>query len=258
MPAPPSGKKDHWLPQFYLRYFAIPGWVKKEHAEIWQTDLETGTCSRKKIRDVAYGTEFYSFDDSSGKWSRKVDDALTLLENRVAPFYAELVEGKRDPKTEPRRRSLIALLISTILWRTPDQEQKSAETHQRLQEIFNSVPKSSTGRPLVSYVFNGLLMVPVDTSDYHAWNRDDENTLKQIFAEHILELARDFAKKLFNKRWIILTTDKPVFLTTDSPFFKVDGDGVSCGVETPDAMIFFPLSPTHMLLMAERKAGGTR
>ena len=45
-----------------------------------------------------------------------------------------------------------------------------------------------------------------------------------------------------------------MFFTGDAPLIKIDGDGVECGIDTPGAMLFFPLSPSRMLFMTDRVA----
>jgi hypothetical protein len=107
--------KDHWLPQFYLREFAIPGFTRKQDAEIWLTDLNSETCSIKKIQDIAQEAHFYSFIDANGKPSRRIDDKLPDLEDRASRAFriiarggAEAAEHCRGPK---RRRVWIAPVL---------------------------------------------------------------------------------------------------------------------------------------------------
>jgi len=250
-----SKVKDHWLPQFYLREFAIPGFTRKQDAEIWLTDLDSETCSVKKIQDVAQEAHFYSFIDANGKPTRRIDDKLTDLEDRASRAFRIIARGSADLNQHVAMKRLLALFLATILLRTPEQQQKTLEQHQRLRQRFNNAPKSSSGRPLVDYVFQGTLWVPLDTSDYHEWNKDDEGTLKRLFSEQIEVLGRPLADQLFFKRWVIFQTDQPVFFASDAPLIKIDDKGVPCGINSPDAMIFFPISPSRLLYLENRKQG---
>ena len=216
---------------------------------------KSGICPKHKVKDVAYGTEFYSFDDANGVWSRDVDDKLTLLENHTAPAYKALVVGKRDFNKDPSLKKVLAFLIAATLLRTPDQQQKSTEDHQRLKRVFDKLPKSSSGKPQLTWAFTGLLYVPVDTSDYHEWNRNDQNTRKQLFGEKLRALAGSFAEKLFNKCWHVFTTDQPGLITTDVPVVKLDDDGSPSGIDVPGTTIYFPLSSSQMLTMTDPKPG---
>lgn len=244
--------KDHWLPQFYLREFAIPGWIRKQDAEIWVTDLDGETCSRQKIQDVAQNAHFYSFIDANGKPSRRIDDKLTDLENRASRAFRIIAGGTVDLNTAPAMKQLLALLLATTLLRTPDQQQKTAEQHRQLRQHFDRVGKSSTGRPLLDYVFQGTLWVPIDTADYHEWNKDDEETVKRLFSEQIEVLGKPFADRLFVKRWVVFQTDQPVFFTSDAPLVKIDQAGNPCGIDNPNAMLFFPIGPSRLLYMEAR------
>ena len=247
--------KDHWLPQFYLREFAIPGFTRKQDAKIWVTDLDSETCSIQKIQNVAQEAHFYSFVDAKGKPSRRIDDKLTDLEDRASRAFRIIAKGSADLNKCSAMKHLLALFLATTLLRTPDQQRKTVKQHQQLRQRFNNAPKSSSGRPLVGYVFQGTLWVPLDTSDYHEWNKDDEETLKRLFSEQIEVLGKPLADQLFLKRWIIFQTDQPMFFTSDAPLVKIDDKGVPCGINSRDAMIFFPISPSRLLYMEDRKQG---
>jgi hypothetical protein len=247
--------KDHWLPQFYLREFAIPGFTRKQDAEIWVTDLDSESCSIKRIQDVAQEAHFYSFVDAKGKPSRRIDDKLTDLEDRASRAFRIIARGSADLNQSIAMKQLLSLFLATILLRTPDQQQKTIEQHQRLRDIFDAAPKSSSGRPLVDYVFQGALWVPLDTSNYFEWNSDDEETLKRLFAEHIEVLGRPLANRLFSKRWVVFHTNQPVFFTSDAPLIKIDDQGAQCGIDSPNAMLFFPISPSRLLYMEDRQQG---
>lgn len=244
--------KDHWLSQFYLRNFAITGYTKNQNAKIWITDLRKGTCSREKVREVAQEKHFYSFRGDNGNLSRRVDEKLTWLEDKASVAYVKLLEGKVAPGTWPSAKALLALFIATTFWRVPGQRRKTSETHQLLRDFFDKVPKTSSGRPLAGYVRLGTLFVPYDTSDYLAWNKSDENTLQQLFAEKIEALGRDTASRLFEKRWVIFQADRPVLFTGDAPLIKIDEKGNEAGIDTAE-LLFFPLSSSHVLHMVDRK-----
>jgi len=245
--------KDHWLPQFYLREFAIPGWPRKQDAEIWVTDLDSETCSIQKIQDVAQEAHFYSFIDANGKPSRRIDDKLTNLEDRASRAFRIIARGSADLNNATAMKQLLALFLATILLRTPDQQQKTAEQHRRFRQHFDKAAKSSSGRPLVDYVFQGTLWVPLDTADYHEWNKEDEETLKRLFSQQIEVLGKSLADRLFLKRWIVFQTDQPVFFTSDAPLVKIDDEGIPCGIDSPNAMLFFPISPSRLLYMEDRQ-----
>src|SRR4051812_16713869 len=57
---------QHWLPQFYLRRFGVPGWRDKKNAKIWVMDTETGGLEEQKIRNVAATGFLYSHVKDDG------------------------------------------------------------------------------------------------------------------------------------------------------------------------------------------------
>ena len=214
------------------------------------TDLRSATHLNERIQDVAQERHGYSIVDGQGKLCRRVDNKLTKVENDASRAYAKIVEGNVGPTEWPETKSWVALFLATMLWRVPEQRRRTSEIHQKLRATFDKYPKSSSGRPLVSYVPVGSLLLPIDTTDYHTWNSATE---QELFAEKIEVLSWPTAERLFEKRWIVGCVDQPLCFTGDTPLIKVDEQGDECGIDSPGAMILFPLSPSRVLFMTDRR-----
>lgn len=77
-----SGPRNQdWLPQFYLRRFAVPGYRDKKNAKIWVMNVETGEVASCKVRNVAAEDFLYSHVKPDGSRCFKVEKHLAEMES---------------------------------------------------------------------------------------------------------------------------------------------------------------------------------
>ena len=243
---------QHWLPQFYLRRFAVPGWRDKKNAKIWVMDSETGELQDRKIRDVAAAEFLYSHVKQDGARCFRVENHLAELETMIARLYPRIADGYPDLTSAWGMKKLSALFIATLLLRHPDMESDTHEMHRRMVGMYEAAPKGADGRPLVSHIFQDGKPFELDTSDYEEYKAADANRLKQMFADQIRPIARNITDLIFKKRWAFLCTDKPVFFTSDKPVIRQHHERKTFGIGTPGVHLWFPISPTRMLWMTDR------
>src|SRR6266496_2479107 len=247
-----ANRIQHWIPQFYLRYFAVPGFRSKKNAKIWVMDANTGDVRKEKVHAVA-STEFlYSHDKGDGTRCYRVENELAELETIIARLYPLIADGYPDLYAAWGIKKFAALFIITLMLRHPQMEYETREMHRRMLDIYERVPKNTQGRPQVSHIFQNGKAFELDTSDYEEYKAADENRLKQMFAEQIRPLAVNLTDLLFRKRWAFLCTDAPVFFTSDKPVAKVHPDRRTFGIGTPGVHLYFPVTPTRMLWMSDR------
>lgn len=243
---------QHWLPQFYLRRFAVPGWRDKKNAKIWVMDTETGELAERKVREVAAMEFLYSHIKKDGALCFRVEKHLADLETMIARLYPRIADGYPDLASAWGMKKLSALFIATLLLRHPDVETETHEMHRRMVDMYEAAPKGGDGRPLVSHIFQNGKAFELDTSDYEEYKAADANQLKQMFAGQIRPIARNITDLLFKKRWAFLCTDEPVFFTSDKPVIRQHHGRKTFGIGTPDVHLWFPISPTRMLWMTDR------
>jgi hypothetical protein len=245
-------QNQHWLPQFYLRHFAVSGWRDKKNAKIWVMDVKTREIDQRKVREVA-ATEFlYSHVKEDGARCFRVEKHLAELETMIARFYLRIAEGYPDLTAAWGMKKLAALFIATLILRHPDVEEDTHEMHRRMVQMYEAAPKDADGRPLVSHILHDGKPLELDTSDYEEYKTADANRLKQMFAEQIRPIARNITDLIFKKRWAFLCTDEPVFFTSDRPVIRQHYERKTFGIGTPGVHLWFPVTPTRMLWMTDR------
>jgi len=243
---------QHFVPQFYLRRFAIPGFSDRKKAKIWVTEVESGNVFTKKVENIAAEDFLYSHKRPDGTRCFNTETKLSELENLVARFYDRFVDGVPDLSQSWGMKKFLSLFVATLMTRHPDQELKTRQVHAKMVEILEQVPKDSEGIPLVDTFIHKGKAYPFDTSGYHEYVAADENRLKEAFADQVLPVAQSIVDDLFNKRWAILCTEQPAFFTSDRPVKTVNTERQVFGTRTPGTQIFFPISPKRMLWMMDR------
>lgn len=73
-----------------------------------------------------------------------------------------------------------------------------------------------------------------------------------MFIEAIRSQATSLAEALMEKRWSVVLADYPAFVTTDTPVVLVNEEHTRFGARTPGMKVFFPLTPTRLLVMDDR------
>jgi Protein of unknown function (DUF4238) len=246
-----NAKNQHWVPQFYLRRFAVPGWRDKEKAKIWVMDIATGKTTIRKIREIASEEFLYSHVKIDGSRCFQVEEQLSEIETMTARFWGRLVDGFPDLSAAWGIKKLAALFIGSLVLRHPDVETVTRGIHGEIVSIHDRLPKDAKGRPAVSHIFENGEAFEFDNSDYDEFKAADPNRFKQMFAEQIRPVAMKMAEVLFAKRWAFFCTDHPSFFTSDKPVIAQHPVVRKFGVETPGVNLWFPISPTRMLWMSD-------
>jgi len=85
-----------------------------------------------------------------------------------------------------------------------------------------------------------------ESTEYKSWGKEDH---ERFFNDLILSETGNVAKELLKKRWSVVFSEVEQFVTSDRPVSIKNRGGFDCGINTPGAVITFPLSPTRTLMM---------
>jgi hypothetical protein len=133
---PPKGRRDHIVPQGFLRGFLAPS----QHPKLGRLqvyELPTGPWQERTTEEVCYKVGFYDYSDPTSA-DATADEAFHDLENKITPIR----EGIREAKYlnwERHRDDLVAffqmLRARSVLFRAQvSAEQKSAGSYLQIKE----------------------------------------------------------------------------------------------------------------------------
>lgn len=234
-----KSKRNHWVPQVYLKLFAAD---QPKRAKIWTFGKTGGDPELKPIKRVAVKFYLYTPIASSGQRDYRFEQKLSEIERIMGySFWKEIANGYVDFNHQSIRKG-IALMMAVMLLRNPKQFRKFQAQHQnmvRMLKSFDSLPDQ---------VEVGGKVYDLDTKDWEKYSSLDENNQKELWI-NIIKDARSYALDLMKMRWSVLCVDTPLYITTDNPVAILHPDLSFKGIRNPMTTIMFPLSPTRVLYL---------
>lgn len=248
-------KHQHWVPQFYLRYFATPESRHTDQPRVWIFSISQDSHKEELtlVRNVCGKRYLYSPLEKDGERHWDLEDKLGDLETLLGKIWPVLIDGQLDLANEYVRKG-ISLFTAVMYVRNPEVRKQVELTHQRLLQFFDSMPKNQHGIPLVSGIEHKGRVHQFDPSgwpEFQAWSKDDHDS---FFADIVQSEAMHIAGLLMKKRWSIVCANHDAFVTSDCPVSLHHEIREKVGFGTDGATIMFPLSPRRMLVMDDLHA----
>ena len=128
-------KKQHFIPQFYLR-----GFLLDKTKKIWVYDKNKRKWWESRIQSIGYQKKIYNIE-ADGVEPDALEYAFAQLESEFAPVLNKIIGGKELPKENPDYSILINFIVLTIL-RNPKSIKKYKEfIDQTWKNILKSLSK---------------------------------------------------------------------------------------------------------------------
>jgi hypothetical protein len=247
----PRAKNQHWVPQFYLRYFAMSDTVETDEPKAWifSKRNEDGDPVVTNIKNVATGRYLYSPKNDDGSRDWETEEKFQQLESLLATLWPSLANGFVDLGDDSTLRRILALFIATLYLRNRARLRDVKDVHRRLVDFYETIPKDKEGNPLVMEIEYRDKTMPFDTLAYREYKNADADDIRRMFVGQIRSNAIWLAESLLKKRWSVVFSETPVFITTDHPVTIAHTERERFGFKTEGTVVFFPLSPTRILLM---------
>ncbi len=150
------------------------------------------------------------------------------------------------------RTIVIALFLSIMHLRHPNEFKSCEHIHRKMVEWFKSFPKDYLGRPAVDSIVIGGRPYKIDSSDWEKYENWVKNDHHIFFTDAIKSQATRLAEIMCKKRWSVIFSNDPVFITSDKPLSKCHESKEVFGFNTEGTIINFPLSPTRLLVMDDK------
>ncbi len=248
-------KNQHWVPRFYLRYFATPETYSTKEPQVWIffKDENDGNESITNIKNICAERYLYSPKDDTGRRSWDLETKLGRLETTLSRFWKELAEGFVNLDNQTIRKGL-SLFIATMYLRHPETLKEEVKIYKKLISLFEQAPMRSDGTPNIESIeINGEIF-DIDThgwNKYRSWGTDEH---RRFFADQIQYQATYLADILMKKRWSIIYTKFNQFITSDKPVLKQHREKQIFGFGTEGTIIIFPISQRRLLVMDDLHA----
>ena len=235
-------KRNHWVPQSYLRAFAAD---PDRREKIWRFSKEAGHPELKPIAKVAYRHYLYAPKDSAGQRDYSFEVQLSRLEQWFGEKPWQLLLTEFLDLGNSTVRKMASLLAAVLYLRNPRSLDFSSHLHRTLVDFLKDLPELPQ-----SFEHNGK-RYSVDTSDWERFRESDDEELKKNWIATVKE-ASWLAELLMSMRWSIVLSDTQGFITSDHPVTVTHPSLSFRGFKDPDTIVIFPLSPSRLLVMDHR------
>jgi len=228
-------KKQHYVPQFYLKKFVCKSNSPKIEPYLW---IHENDVKKKKAPvNAAHKSYFYTVD-TEGIDKNYVEDLLGVIEGETKPILDRILSLGINAITNPERY-IFAKFLSFMLSRTP-----------KMRELDESILSCS----IKSHIFNNMKREDIP-SRFKNMSEDsviellneDLNIPKEALIGMALNFSVDCIPEFNARNWCLLHTNGICFITSDHPVVllnqHVDSDKYLPGLRMKTTDFIFPLSP---------------
>jgi hypothetical protein len=240
-PSMQKKKKNHFVPQSYLRPFAAD--AKRE--KIWVLSKADGPAILKPIEKVAVRFYLYTPANEKGIRDYAFEDKLASLEQMFGlAGWGAISAGYVDLSTETMRKSL-GLLTAVMILRNPRNFEDWQTLHKRQVSFYAGLPSLPDTIEMKGKVYE------IDKDSWPAFRDASPDDVKRMWLEQVGSGVW-LAEILMKMRWGMFASETPAFITTDNPVAISHPSLHNMGLSNPDTIVTFPLSPTRVLFMDNR------
>jgi hypothetical protein len=221
-----TARRDHYLPQGYLRGFIDPA-RRKQPKPLWCLDLQTNRWRERSAKEIGYIDGFYDFATENTS-AEHPDLTFKYLENNFPLIRARII--REGFASWLQHKEFLLAYMQMLRARSPlffDQWNAHAQTMQvaKIVKVLHDPIKGD------GVQHDGLrAMTKAEIQDW---------TIGQMRAE-----IKKGADWLSNFHWALRYTDSPndPVITSESPFVSIGtspDDGTS--MTHPETLIYFPI-----------------
>jgi len=244
-------KRQHYLPQFYLK-----GFTKEE--KLWVYDREKNEFRIQTPLNTAIEKDYYSFIDNKGEKNKSIEKMLANIEGRVVPVFDKI---SKQENLSVEDKGIMSLFLSFFIYRVPEFQKLSDEIAHKISEITikNLISsKEQAAKWIKNYEKDTgkTFDVAPETLFEYAQNPQFEITIdRNTTLKQMLDLSYKHKDYLFNMDWEILRApNNTSFITTDNPFVLLPPKGFPIGIRgyglrTKGVKKIIPLSLDHCILI---------
>jgi hypothetical protein len=235
-------KNQHWVPQFYLREFAVPETRGDGKEQVWifsrrhSDDLET---KRVSTRNVAAQNFLYSPLRKDGSRSFAGEQMLAEVDGFLSQFWPRIANGLIDWDANQGIRRGLAWFMALLLARHPDQIEVAANIQEKMLRLYESASKDEQRRPQITSIEIEGTTHDFDNSDWEAYRDATHADIQQNVVDNIRPLTIELTEHLLNKKWAIVVAPHPVFVTSDRPVYSVNSERSGSASERQERESFF-------------------
>lgn len=183
---------------------------------------------------------------------------LSSADSALASHWRRIATGLPDLNHFQGIRRAVAWLMAILLARHPDRMDDGTQFHRMMLRMMRGRPKNAFGVPLIEKVQIGAQSFDFDSADWDSYRNARDADLRRVFSNAIKPLTIKMTELLLRKTWTIVVSRRSTFVTSDRPVYYYNSQRKPFGLSTPGTIIFFPISPTRLLIVHDEGDGSCR
>lgn len=238
-------KKCHWVPQSYLKAFAL----KDIPTSVFRFNVIEKKEERRAIDNVPIQYYLYVKLNPNGKHDDSLEQYFSKCENGFKDQIWQTLS--MDPKkltislpdlNDESVRDHISQLIAMLYLRTPRSLEQFKNVHQYMLKALYPITGSSN---MLGITTDGRRHI-IAKNDYEANKKHSSEDIKNMWIDS-MDMINDFSNTLKSMNWSVISTNNPTFITSDDPVTIINKNDNFPAFRRPDTDIYVPISPYRVL-----------
>lgn len=250
---PPTPRRHHLVPEFYLNRFA------NERGQVQVFDRFERKSFVTSTKNVAVEVGFYDSINPDGSTNPIAEETLSLIESGCATIIKRICRPSlADSRPSDDEWHDLALYVAVQFSRTADYRRTILADADLMFRMEVDLNFHALGRErFKEWITKKLVHVPTDEEMRGFLELGSQIANLKItpprnyFMEAIFRHAVDFAPLFFVRPWTLIRSKKKSFITSDRPvslwrMLTKENRHYGLGIDTAEK-IFFPLDPWNVI-----------
>ena len=257
-----SHKRQHWVPQSYLKAWCDPATPEGQESFVWRFEKDGNSRARKSPKNIFHATNLYTIHLSDGTRELSVEHGLAGLEAEFVRIRDKVLAN--EYAISQKDCFLLCAFVAAMKARSRSQLQ---HLHSQFQQVLDRITRSKEmmeSRPLPKRVAAARRVLRPSgdqrTGDYE----DIKAIVDGPVGPWVAELTNSQLPYLTQMSLAVLTTNSELgFITSDRPCVWFDPESHNrpltlrgAGLGSPSTEITLPASPRQMLCLSWSDCSG--
>lgn len=250
-------KKQHYIPQFYLKHFS------QDKNKLWMYDKQSNNAKNIKwltTKSIAFENNFYTYE-SIEKTNETLEDMFCQMEALAANVIDKITNGVEINQQE---KADISVFYGFLWLRTPQSKKKlNAMTTNLYEQVSRKSILMTPNKNIKDFFASkGMKMTDEEVDEMKDFASDEKrsrfelNIPQNYWIKQMLHLGMDVTPVFQMCNWELCVAEKPyAFITSDCPFMLIPSKPIhpfyGLGLLTPGAKKIIPLTSKICLVMHE-------
>lgn len=253
-------KKQHFIPQSYLKAWCDPLTPSNQMPYVWQFSKDGSKVKKKAPKTIFYENDMYTVTESDGSRNLVFENILGQLERSFGEIRKKL---KLRKKLETHEHFTLCHFVAAMDGRTKAKREHTAKSWGKVEEMIDKMREvSKTFTPEQKEQARRISEIEshFGENDSSMSEEDVRQIVKEPIQTTLPSIVLELTPLLFKMDLVIAETDDSVgFITSDKPCVWIDSEGHKRpqGFQSPGLMyesteIRFPISPQQMLIFTNK------